>query len=58
MEVDTIQKLYFVLVRECYYYRDSNYMVAKCLVWLDIRHLTIKQQKELIEDLNTLKNTC
>ena len=40
--------------RECYYCKDPSHILCKCPVRLNIQQLTIKQQKELIEDLYML----
>jgi len=43
-----------MLTREYYHYKDPNLMVCKCSVMLNIQQLTVKQQKELIENLYML----
>ena len=40
----------------CYYCGDPSYLIWKCLVRIKVRQLTIEKWKELMEDLNTLKN--
>ena len=39
----------------CYYYKDSNYVVYKYPVRLDVQQLNAKKQKKLIKDLYILK---
>jgi len=56
IEIDMACKLYPTLTKECYCYGNSNYIIRECLVRLDIYISIVKQQEELIKDLNVLKD--
>jgi len=56
MDVDTIQKTRSTPPQGCYRYGEPNHLVKDCPHHLDIRRLTVEQQKELIEDLMALKD--
>lgn len=45
-----------MLKTRCYYCGDLSHLVWKCLVRMNIRQLTVKQQEELMKDLNVLKD--
>jgi len=52
---NTAYKLHFLPAKECYHYKDSNYVIQNCLVKLDMWQLIIEQWEKLIEDLNILR---
>jgi len=56
IDIDVVCKLCSLSAKGCYYYRDSNHVTWNCPTRLDVWQLTTKQQKELMKDLNTLKN--
>ena len=56
MNIDTAQKMHPTPPWECYRCGDPNHLVKDCPHCLDVRRLTVEQQKELIEDLMALKD--
>jgi len=56
MDVDTVWKACSLPPRGCYWCREANHLVRDCPHHLDIRKLTVEQQKELIKDLMALKD--
>ena len=56
MDINTTQKPYPTPLKDCYQYKNANYLVKNYLYYINIKLLTSKQQKELIEDLLALKN--
>ena len=56
MNVDTVQKMYSLPLRGCYWCEEANHLVKNCHHHLDIQRLTTEQREELIEDLMALKD--
>ena len=56
MNIDTAQKMHPTPPWECHRCGDPNHLVKDCPHCLDVRRLTVEQQKELIEDLMALKD--
>jgi len=56
IDVNAAWKLYPMLPKGCYRYRDTNHLVKDCPYQMDMRLLMAEQQKELIEDLLVLKD--
>ena len=53
MDINTTQKPYPISLKDCYQYRNANYLVKDCLYYINIKS---EQQKKLIEDLLALKD--
>ena len=56
MDVDTVWKIRFLPLQDCYQYGEANHLVKDCPHHLDVQRLTAEQREELIEDLMALKD--
>ena len=56
MDVDVVRKTRSLPPQDCYWCRETNYLVKDCPHYLDVWRLTAEQREELIEDLMALKD--